>query len=190
VTENLAQLYAALAKAQAAMVNPPLDAVNPHYKSRFASLPAVRDAVVPALAANGIAIVQDVRTGDMNVSVTTTLLHESGATLAFGPLVMPVLKLDPQGVGSAITYAKRYALLALACVAGDEDDDANAASSERIDAEQANKLEALLQESGADREAFLRWLGAESLPSVAAKKFDSAVRELEKAAKRIRKAQP
>jgi len=75
---------------------------------------------------HGIAIVQDVQMGGDGVAVSTRLLHTSGQWLEVGPLVVPVGKRDAHGVGSATTYAKRYALQAALLMAS-EDDDGNAA---------------------------------------------------------------
>jgi hypothetical protein len=125
-TGNLAE---SLAKAQAEMSNPKFDKTNPHFKNKFASLAAVRDAVIPALAKHGIACVQDVYTDETGkVACKTHLLHSSGERAIYGPLTMPVSKADAQGFGSAATYARRYHLMAVANVVGDEDDDANAAT--------------------------------------------------------------
>jgi hypothetical protein len=122
------QISAALAKAQAEMSNPGFDSTNPHFKNKFASLAAVRNAVVPVLAKHGIAMSQDLGSTDGTVICTTILMHGSGQRLVFGPLTLPVSKNDAQGFGSAATYARRYSLMAVAGVVGDDDDDANAAT--------------------------------------------------------------
>lgn len=122
------QISAALAKAQAEMSNPGFDSANPHFRNKFASLAAVRNAVVPLLAKHGIAMSQDLKSVDGAVACTTILMHSSGQRLMFGPLVLPVSKNDAQGFGSAATYARRYSLMAVAGVVGDDDDDANAAT--------------------------------------------------------------
>lgn len=101
-------------------------ATNPAFRSRYADLAAVVEAVVPALNRAGVAVIQvPSNDGDL-VTVTTILAHESGATLT-GSLGMRPTKADPQGVGSAVTYARRYALLAMTGAAP-EDDDGNHAS--------------------------------------------------------------
>jgi hypothetical protein len=122
------QISAALAKAQLEMSNPGFDSANPHFKNKFASLAAVRNAVVPLLAKHGIAMSQDLSSTDGTVVCTTILMHGSGQRLTFGPLILPVSKNDAQGFGSAATYARRYSLMAVAGVVGDDDDDANAAT--------------------------------------------------------------
>jgi hypothetical protein len=117
----------ALAKAQADMSNPGFDAQNPHFRNRYASLAAVRNAIVPKLAKHGICITQDLSTSDRGLACTTILTHLSGERMVFGPLVLPATKQDAQGYGSCATYARRYALMAVAGVVGDDDDDAEAA---------------------------------------------------------------
>ena len=124
----LNEIGAALAKAQAEMSNPKFDKTNPHFRNKFASLAAVRDAVVPVLAKHGISCLQDLRNVTGGVACSTILLHTSGQSITFGPLEMPVSKNDAQGFGSAATYARRYHLMAVANVVGDEDDDANSAT--------------------------------------------------------------
>jgi hypothetical protein len=101
-------------------------ATNPHFKNKYADLSEVVEATVPALNANGIAVIQSPSFDGDLVSVTTVMVHESGASVT-GILSMRPTKMDPQGVGSAITYARRYALLAMTGAAP-EDDDGNAAS--------------------------------------------------------------
>lgn len=126
----MSELAKALAAAQAEMHNPVFDSQNPHFKNRYASLASVRNAVVPLLAKHGIAVIQDLQTDIETRSVCcyTHLLHASGEIRTFGPLSLPATKFDPQGMGSASTYARRYHLQAVAGVVGDEDDDANEAS--------------------------------------------------------------
>jgi hypothetical protein len=118
----------ALAAAQADMANPRFDSQNPHFRNSFASLASVRNAVVPVLAKHGICMTQNLETVEKGIACTTILTHESGQQMAFGPLVMPASKPDSQGLGSAATYARRYALMAVCGVVGDEDDDANSAT--------------------------------------------------------------
>jgi hypothetical protein len=124
---QVGKIAKALAAAQLEMSNPAFDKQNPHFKSKFASLAAVRNAVIPVLAKHGIAVTQGISTSGNGVACYTVLWHESGGSMHFGPLVMPATKPDAQGFGSAATYARRYALMAVAGVVGDEDDDANEA---------------------------------------------------------------
>ena len=125
-SDQIDQIAAALAKAQAKMENVGKDATNPHFRSKYATLAGVLDEVRPKLAAHGISIWQSpVIVGDTNVGVVTRLLHESGQWLE-STIHVATAKFDAQGVGSVITYLRRYSLMAVAGV-GPEDDDGNAA---------------------------------------------------------------
>jgi hypothetical protein len=131
-------------------------ATNPAFKSKYADLSEVVEAVVPALNKAGIGVMQFPSYDGELVGVTTVLMHESGATVT-GTLHLRPSKSDPQGVGSAVTYARRYALLAMTGAAP-EDDDGNSASGPRQAppvtakpapqptlAERANRLAATLE---------------------------------------------
>jgi hypothetical protein len=133
--ETLNELGKALVAAQMEMQNPAFDSQNPHFRSRFASLAAVRNAVIPTLAKHGIGVLQNLTTTETGVACETILLHSSGQVMRLGPLSMPATKPDAQGFGSAATYARRYALMAVAGVVGDDDDDANSATGKPAGAE-------------------------------------------------------
>jgi hypothetical protein len=121
------EILAALAACQAACEAPKKTSVNPHFKSKFADLASVMAVLHEPLAANGLAIVQSPSLVDgKTVTVQTTLFHKSGESLDCGTLSMPTERPGPQAVGSAITYARRYALMAVFGLAG-EDDDAESA---------------------------------------------------------------
>lgn len=100
---------------------------NPHFRSKYADLSACVEAVIDGLNANGIALVQATHECDAGVIVETLFVHESGEQLSAGKLHVPASKADAQGYGSALTYARRYSLMA-ACGIAPEDDDGNAAS--------------------------------------------------------------
>ena len=104
--------------------------VNPHFRNKYADLGACIDAVNDALLAHGIAVYQETFEDSAGVTVETVFLHESGETLRGGRLHVPASKQDPQGYGSALTYCRRYSLMA-ACGIAAEDDDGNAASRPR-----------------------------------------------------------
>lgn len=104
------------------------DSVNPHFRSKYSSYESTWEALRDPLTDNGLSCEQDVTTGEKSVSVLTFVLHISGEWMEFGPLTMPVNKLDCQGFASAISYAKRYALQAAFGIVSGEDDDGNAAS--------------------------------------------------------------
>lgn len=114
------------------MPNPPLDSKNPHFGNKFASLLAVSNVVRPVLAKHGLAYRQTVAEKDGAHSVVTWVYGiDTDGTLSEKVLAaVPITVVsDPQKMGSAITYAKRYCLLAAFGLVGDEDDDGNAASS-------------------------------------------------------------
>ena len=125
---NNSELAAALVAAQSKMSNPKFDSVNPHFRNRYASLTAVRAATIPVWGAHGISVIQNIVEHQGGVGCETILTHKGGQSLKLGPLPMPATKQDAQGYGSAITYACRYALCAIAGVTGEEDDDGEAAS--------------------------------------------------------------
>lgn len=127
MSSNINELATALAKAQGSIKGASKDSANPFFKSKYADLAAVWDACRDALSANNLAVVQTTSGEDVEkVTVITTLIHSSGQWMR-GSLVMRPVKNDPQGIGSVITYARRYALAAMVGVAP-EDDDGNAAS--------------------------------------------------------------
>ena len=121
----------ALVKAQKAFGPALKTASNPHFKSRYADLAACVEAVIGGLNDNGIALIQRNSLDDAGVTVETVFVHESGEMLECGKLHVPAAKHDPQGYGSALTYARRYSLMA-ACGIAPEDDDGNAGSRKPI----------------------------------------------------------
>jgi len=124
-SEAIDKLAAALAKAQAAMGGAVKDSANPFFKSRYADLTSVVKAVKEPFAENGLSYVQFPFSTERGVGVTTRLMHSSGQWLE-DQYVLPLVKPDPQAAGSAITYARRYALQAVAGIPT-ADDDAEAA---------------------------------------------------------------
>jgi hypothetical protein len=121
------QIAAALVKAQKGFSPALKSADNPFFKSKYADLGACVDAVLDSLHSNGIALVQNCHESETGVIVETMFIHESGETLSTGKLHVPATKHDAQGYGSALTYARRYSLMA-ACGIAPEDDDGNAAA--------------------------------------------------------------
>ena len=100
---------------------------NPHFKSKYADLGAVIDAVKPPLIKYGLFFTQRSHPAETGVSVETVLHHEGGEELSLGTLFVPANKQDAQGFGSALTYARRYGLMTAFGVPA-EDDDGNAAA--------------------------------------------------------------
>ena len=117
----------ALVKAQKAFGPALKTATNPHFRSRYADLSACVEAVMDALNDNGIYLLQKNYDCTDGVMVETVFVHESGEMLETGIVHFPAVKHDPQGYASALTYARRYSLMA-ACGIAPEDDDGNAAS--------------------------------------------------------------
>jgi len=124
---TIGALATALLAAQKEMKNPAFDSMNPHFKSKFASLSAVREAVLPILLKHGLVLTQFPKGSDGAAGCVNRLLHTSGEWLEEDCL-LPLDKNNAQGAGSAITYSRRYSLQSIAGVVADEDDDANAAS--------------------------------------------------------------
>lgn len=131
-SESINELAAALAKAQAAIRPAVKDKTNPAFRSKYADLSAVWEACREALTSNGLSVVQfPVDAAEPGrVALETTLLHTSGQWLR-ASFSLPLAKNDPQGMGSGLSYARRYALAAVVGVVADEDDDGNAASQGR-----------------------------------------------------------
>lgn len=121
------QIAAALVKAQKAFGPALKTTANPFFKSKYADLSACVEAVIDGLNENGVFLAQNCHECPDGVTVETVFIHESGETYSAGKLHVPAAKNDPQGYGSALTYARRYSLMA-ACGIAPEDDDGNAAS--------------------------------------------------------------
>lgn len=126
-SENLADLAAALCAVQGELKPAIKQADNPFFKSKYVDLPGVWEAIRPLLAKNGLSVVQTFTASADGPTIVTTLMHKSGQWVSSELFLKPA-KSDPQGVGSAITYGRRYALAAMVGVVADEDDDGNAAS--------------------------------------------------------------
>ena len=120
-------IAAAFVKAQRAFGPALKTSTNPHFRSKYADLSNCIEAVIDALNANGIGLMQRTYESKDGVMVETIFVHESGEVMECGMLHVPAAKQDPQGYGSALTYARRYSLLAATGLAP-EDDDGNSAS--------------------------------------------------------------
>ena len=123
-SESIVKLSAALVKFHGAMGKVGKDSVNPHFKNKYASLSNIIEAVTPHLNAVGLSVVQMPTVEGLE----TVLLHESGEYISSLSAISAQPNANAQQVGSAITYARRYALGAVLSLNIDEDDDANAAS--------------------------------------------------------------
>ncbi len=127
-SESIVKISAALVKMQAETSHATFDSLNPHFKNKYASLAEVIDTVKPVLAKYGLCVLQlpFYREG-IGFMLSTRILHESGEWIETEVMLNPT-KNDPQGVGSAITYMRRYTIPGVCLIASDEDDDGNEAS--------------------------------------------------------------
>ena len=192
-SESIAALAAAMAVAQGSVEGATKGKVNPAFKSKYADLASVWSACREALYDNGLSVQQF--PGEMvdgRLTLTTQLTHKSGEWMR-STLSIPLSKADAQGYGSAITYARRYALAAVVGVCP-EDDDGNAAAkfapadmnADRITEKQEGDLIALADEVGADIGKFSQYLKVRRIADLPADRYQEAIRALE--AKRVKKA--
>lgn len=121
MSPSIAALAAALSKAQGSIEAAKKDTKNEFFKAKYADLSSVWEACRAALSQNGLAVVQTTKPSEIGIVVVSTLIHSSGEWMR-GELFIKPVKSDPQGIGSAITYARRYALAALVGVAPEDDD--------------------------------------------------------------------
>jgi hypothetical protein len=125
-SETIKEIAAALVKAQASIKGALKDSTNPHFRSKYADLSSVVEAVKEPLLKQGITFLQGVHDAEGGVAIETVLLHSSGEWIS-STLRIPATKNDAQGFGSAITYGRRYGLQSM-CGVPAEDDDGNAAT--------------------------------------------------------------
>lgn len=121
-SETICNIGKALARAQTQMTTAKKDSVNPHFRSSYASLASVNEAVIPFLSLNGVAVIQGMSMEGNILKVSTTFIHGESGEWWTEELGLTPGKTDPQSVGSAITYGRRYLLMAMACIAPDDDD--------------------------------------------------------------------
>lgn len=186
-SESIVKLSAAFAKAQSEMSGAVKDSANPFYKSKYADLVSVIKAIKEPFANNGLSYTQFPITGDNGIGVTTRLIHESGEWLE-STFTLPMTKLDPQAAGSAITYARRYALQAMAGIPA-VDDDAEIAMGRtqkpvggRITRKQSQTLHELLSSTEADVSKFCAVFNCSDVDSMEASYYDKALGMLQKKA--------
>jgi hypothetical protein len=152
-SEQINELASALAKAQGELAPAIKDSKNPFFKSTYADLSSVWNSCKEPLSKHGLAIIQTMDMKEGQFVLLTTLAHCSGQWIRS---CLPILneKGNAQGLGSSITYMRRYALSAMVGITCDEDDDGNAACKSRngsnksdfITPEQAKELQAMLNQ--------------------------------------------
>jgi hypothetical protein len=202
---EIADLAKALVKAQGMLEDAGKDAVNPHFKSRYADLASVRAALRVPLSSNGLAYMQLLTATEAGANIQTILMHEGGQYVS-ETLCVPVTAHTAQALGSAFTYGRRYSLMGmLGIAASEDDDDGNSASrkgngqtygnqthvrvntmAERptIDADQIETLRAKLAVTAAGEDGFLKWARISNLGQIEARDYDRVTAQIEKAARK------
>jgi len=151
-SETISNLAAALVAMQGETEHANYDKTNPHFKSKYASLAEVIDVIKAPLAKHGLSVLAlPGYQADVGYLLTTRLIHASGEWIETEMRLNPT-KDDPQGLGSAITYMRRYTLPGIGLYASEEDDDGNAASRPKSPAQAPSLTPEQLQ---AKRQAYL-----------------------------------
>lgn len=140
-SESIVNISKAIVDFQKEVKDPKREANNPFFKSKYVTIDKLFASVRPLLVKHGLSYIQAPTSDDHGrIGCVTTLLHESGEFIEGDMFVMTLSKNDPQGAGSAITYARRYSLSAMLGVAWDDDDDGNVATDpERVEQEAKQK---------------------------------------------------
>lgn len=185
--ETFAQAFLRL---QAAIKPAIKDANNPAFRAKYADLGAVWEAVKHPLQDAGFSVIQSPDFDDKDMWLKTTILHTSGGKIEGRYPIRPS-KNDPQGYGSALTYARRYSISAMLGVIADDDDDGNAASGVsangsakapalvgKISPEQFKTISDLMVRVDADVPKFCQHFKIEAVPDLPAAKFSTAVEML------------
>ena len=140
-SDSIKELAIAMNKAQAEMTGAAKSKTNPFFKSKYADLRAVIEAIKEPFASNGLSYIQFPIEDNGRIGIETILMHSSGEWLS-NSFTVQLTKQDAQGAGSAITYCRRYGLQAVAGIPS-EDDDGNAASKSKARSTQADLLKAI-----------------------------------------------
>lgn len=176
-SESIANLAVALTKFNGEVSKISKDAKNPFFKNNYATLDNIVDEIRPILTKNGLSILQIPGGDGENVIMKTLLLHESGEFIESDPLIMRPVKNDPQAVGSAITYARRYSLGAFLSLNTGEDDDGNAAthtkpqSKKTITKDQETELSDLVKETSSNLADMLKFYKVKSLSEMTPEQY-------------------
>lgn len=188
-------LSSAMAAAFAQIEGATKDKVNPAFKSKYADLGSVIDAIKPALIAHDLFFTQRPQPSEGGVTIETWLHHAGGEQMPLGSLFVPANKQDAQGFGSALTYARRYALVTAFGVPVEDDDGNAAAKGSRefaaggqreegaqsapggnpISDDQWAKIVSLCQATGTQGGEVKKHIGAENLKVLTPEQFASAV---------------
>ena len=188
-SESIKNLAASLCKAQAEMGGAVKDSKNPFFKSDYADLTSVIKAIKEPFANHGLSYTQFPTNDDGRIGVSTLLMHESGEYLEHS-YTLPTTKADPQAAGSAITYARRYALQSIAGIPTTDDDAESAmirnnqSKNAVVSEEQSKEIKGLLAEHGVDVKVFLKHFKATSVDEMLAVHYSKAVAALNAKAKK------
>ena len=182
-SETVAKIQAALIKAQSEMTGAVKDSANPFFKSNYADLTSVIKAIKEAWTNNKIGYAQFPISTEQGVGVQTRLMHESGEWIEH-EFVLPLPKYDPQSAGSAITYARRYALQAIAGIPSVDDDAELAMSRHVVDTHitvtEFNAMKKLLDETEADIEGFCKAFQCDKPENIMKSRYDNAMSTLKR----------
>lgn len=191
-----ATLCSAMAAAFGEIEGATKSANNPHFKTKYADLTAVIEAIKPALINHGLFFTQHPKPSEKGITVETVLHHENGDHLSLGELFVPANKQDAQGFGSALTYARRYALVTAFGVPV-EDDDGNAASKSApkaspavIDDVQWSELVQMMEAAEANTAAFCTAYNIASLKELPTDAFPKAIAQLRKKIEQLAAKEP
>jgi len=182
-SESIKNLAESLCKAQAEMGGAVKDSKNPFFKSDYADLTSVIKAIKEPFANHGLSYTQFPTNDEGRIGVVTLLMHESGEYLEHS-YTLPTTKADPQSAGSAITYARRYALQSIAGIPT-ADDDAESAMIRNnqnktavVSGDQAKEIKGLIEEHKVDVKVFLKHFKATSVDEMLAVHYSKAVAAL------------
>ena len=182
-SESIKNLAYALYKAQAEMGGAVKDSKNPFFKSDYADLTSVIKAIKEPFANHGLSYTQFPTNEEGRIGVVTMLMHESGEYLEHS-YTLPTTKADPQSAGSAITYARRYALQSIAGIPTADDDAESAmirnnqSKTAVVSEDMSAEIKALLAEYGVDVKVFLKHFKASSVDEMLAVHYSKAVSAL------------
>ena len=185
-SELINELAKALCNAQGQMGGVVKDSSNPFFKSKYADITSVIKAIKQPFSDNGLSYTQFPISNEHGVGVSTRLMHVSGQYLEM-EYTLPTVKKDPQSYGSAITYARRYALQSIAGIPVADDDaeaamlrgDENKSEVKTISENQIITIEKLLDETKSDRFRFLSWFKVGDIKDILANDYERVVKALE-----------
>ena len=182
-SESIKNLASALCKAQEEMGGAVKESKNPFFKSDYADLTSVIKAIKEPFANNGLSYTQFPTNDEGRIGVVTMLMHESGEYLEHS-YTLPTTKADPQAAGSAITYARRYALQSIAGIPTADDDAESAmirnnqSKTAVVSEDQAAEIKERLAETNVDVKVFLKHFKTSSVDEMLAIHYSKAVSAL------------